>query len=536
VVGRRFAGPMNGQPDDRFVLAVDLGTGGPKIGLVSLAGRIASKEHVLIATTYPGRGAAIQDANLWWDVIVECARRQLHTGEVQPDQVVAICCTGQWSSTVPVDEFGCPVGECVMWMDTRGRCHIQSTIGGRFGGYSIGAAIEWARLTGRLPDSDGADPLGHMLHLERDREDISNRTRWYLEPVDYLTMRFSGVASASPASMLATYLIDTRHPGSLEYDQRLITRIGLPASKLPPLRPTGSVVGNLSSSSAAALGLDEGVKVIAGVPDLHSATIGSGSAGDYEGHLAISTTSWLSAPVPFRKTRPFSQIASVAGIRENGYLAIDTQAAAGACLAWLRDSLLVPNDGMHSHQDVSFVAMTELAAGVPAGSGKVLFSPWLMGQRTPKNDEYARAGFHNLTLRTKRANLVRAVLEGVAFSNRWLLESVERFVGRRLDNIRIIGGGARSDLWCQIHADVCNREFERTADPVHASLRGAGLLAGLALEAISPDEVRELVPVDRRFVPTATNLEIYDGLFSELASLGTSHKSALRRLNGRRST
>jgi xylulokinase len=139
-------------------------------------------------------------------------------------------------------------------------------------------------------------------------------------------------------------------------------------------------------------------------------------------------------------------------------------------------------------------------------------------------------------LRTKRANLVRAVLEGVAFSNRWLLESVERFVGRRLDNIRIIGGGARSDLWCQIHADVCNREFERTADPVHASLRGAGLLAGLALEAISPDEVRELVPVDRRFVPTATNLEIYDGLFSELASLGTSHKSALRRLNGRRST
>jgi xylulokinase len=525
---------MNDERDSQFVLAVDLGTGGPKIGLVSLSGRIASKEHVPIATTYPGRGAAVQDANMWWDVIVECARRQLRTGEIGPDKVVAICCTGQWSSTVPVDGSGSPVGECVMWMDTRGHRHIQSAIGGRLRGYSLGAAIEWARLTGRLPDSDGADPLGHMLHLERDREEVAGRARWYLEPVDYLTMKFSGVASASPASMLATFLIDTRHPGSLEYDQRLITRIGLPADKLPPLKPTGSIVGNVSSSSAAALGLNEGVKVIAGVPDLHSATIGSGSAGDYEGHLAISTTSWLSAPVPFRKTKPLSQVTSVAGIREDGYLAIDTQAAAGSCLGWLRDSLLVPKDGMDLHQDVSFDAMTELAAGVPAGSGKVLFSPWLMGQRTPKNDQYARAGFYNLTMRTKRANLVRAVLEGVAFSNRWLLESVERFVGRRLDNIRIIGGGARSDLWCQIHADVCNREFERTVDPVHASLRGAGLLAGLALEAVSPDEVRDLVPVDRRFVPTATNLETYDRLFSELASLGSSQKSTLRRLNGRR--
>jgi xylulokinase len=522
---------MNDQREDQFVLAVDLGTGGPKIGLVTLAGRIASKEHIPIATTYPGRGAAIQDASVWWDIVTESARRQLRTGEVRPDKVVAVCCTGQWSSTVPVDESGSPVGECVMWMDTRGRRHIQAATGGHLRGYSLGTAVEWVRLTGRLPDRDGADPLGHMLHLERDREEVSSRTRWYLEPVDYLTMRFSGVASASPASMLATYLIDTRRPGNLEYDKRLVARVGLPADKLPPLRPTGSIVGNLSKSSAVALGLDVGVKVIAGVPDLHSATIGSGSAGDYEGHLAISTTSWLSAPVPFRKTRPLSQIASVAGIRKDSYLAIDTQAAAGACLSWLRDSLLVPEDGMDLHQDVPFDAMTELAAGVAAGSGNVLFSPWLMGQRTPENDQYARAGFYNLTLRTKRANLVRAVLEGVAFSNKWLLESVEQFVGKTIDNIRIIGGGALSDLWCQIHADVFNRKFERTVDPVHASLRGAGLLAGLALGAVTPDELRDLVPVDRAFVPAAANRATYDRLFGELASLGASQKNTLRRLN-----
>src|SRR5580704_9616095 len=259
MVGRRLDRPMSDRRDDQFVLAVDLGTGGPKIGLVSLTGRIASKEHVSVATIYPGRGAAVQDANTWWDVIVESARRQLRDGRVRPDTVVAVCCTGQWSSTVPVDESGNPVGECVMWMDTRGRRHIQTAIGGHLRGYSVGAAAEWVRLTGRLPDRDGTDPLGHMLHLERDREEVSGRARWYLEPVDYLTMRFSGVASASPASMLATYLIDTRHPRSLEYDRRLIARIGLPEEKLPPLRPTGSIVGHLSESAASALGLKENV-------------------------------------------------------------------------------------------------------------------------------------------------------------------------------------------------------------------------------------------------------------------------------------
>ncbi|MFN8640415.1 MAG: FGGY-family carbohydrate kinase [Candidatus Binatia bacterium] len=123
----------------------------------------------------------------------------------------------------------------------------------------------------------------------------------------------------------------------------------------------------------------------------------------------------------------------------------------------------------------------------------MLFTPWLAGERSPVTDRRARGGFHNLSLATTRADLVRAVLEGVAYNNRWLHEAVERFAGRRLDPIRIIGGGALSDLWCQIHADVMDRTIERPAEPLRANLRGAALLAALALGA-DADEVRALVP------------------------------------------
>ncbi len=133
---------------------------------------------------------------------------------------------------------------------------------------------------------------------------------------------------------------------------------------------------------------------------------------------------------------------------------------------------------------------------MPAGSGDVLFTPWLAGERSPVDDRHARGGFHNLSLATTRAHLVRAVLEGVAYNSRWLHDAVERFVQRRLDPVRIIGGGATSDLWCQIHADVMGRTIERVAEPLHANLRGAAMFAGVALGEVDLEEIAGLVPVD----------------------------------------
>jgi xylulokinase len=136
-----------------------------------------------------------------------------------------------------------------------------------------------------------------------------------------------------------------------------------------------------------------------------------------------------------------------------------------------------------------------------------------------------------LSLQTTRAHMVRAVLEGVAYNNRWLYAAVERFIGRRLDPVRVIGGGAQSDLWCQIHADVLGRTLHRVAAPLHANLRGAGIWAGLALGAIEFEEVAEVVPIDARFEPDPRNASVYDRLYEEFPKLYRSQKSMFARLN-----
>jgi len=516
---------------EQFALAVDLGTGGPKVGLVSLTGAMAWSDHVAIPTRLLPGGGAVQDAEEWWRVIVDATHRALACGIVRPDQVVAVACTGQWASTVPVDATGRPVGECVLWMDTRGAKHARLAFGGSVSGYAPVPLWRWVQRTGGAPSTSGRDPIGHILYLEHDEPDVARAARWYLEPVDYLTMRFTGISSASHASMTASWLTDNRRPDRLDYDPVLVRAAGVPPHKLPPLVPTGSVVGEVKKEVADELGLPAGVQVVTGIPDLHSAAVGSGAVLDYQAHLVISTTSWISCPVPMKKTNPIHQIASVPGLSPGRYLVVNNHETAGLCLQWLRDNVISPDDALSSPTAVSFDALTALASSVPEGSGDVLFTPWLAGERSPVDDPGARGGFHNLSLQTTRAHLVRAVLEGVAYNSRWLYEAVERFVGRALDVVRIIGGGASSDLWCQIHADVLDRTVERVADPMHANLRGSALFAALALGQVELEELAQLVPVDARFDPQPSAQGIYDRLYAEFPGLYRTQKPMFARLN-----
>jgi xylulokinase len=250
--------------------------------------------------------------------------------------------------------------------------------------------------------------------------------------------------------------------------------------------------------------------------------------------MAVSTTSWISCPVPFKKTDVTSQIASVPGLRPGGYILADNQEAAGAAFQWLRDQVLDADDGLFDRAEhLDFPALTALAATSPPGAGRIVFTPWLAGERSPVDDRHARGGFHNLSLTTTRADLVRAVLEGVAYNARWLHEAVEKFAKQRLDPIRIFGGGASSDLWCQIHADVMHRNIERVSDPMMTNLRGAAILAGIALGAVRPDEVRDLVTVDSTFRPDPATRHEYDLLYAEFPKLHKAQKAMFARLNRR---
>ena len=505
-----------------LALAVDLGSSALKVGVVGLTGEVLRCAETQLDTERLPAGGAIQDPSRWWQAVRSLAASVL--ADISRERVVAVSCTGQWASTIPVDASGEPVGSCLMWLDTRGAEHARRVVGGPLLGYSPRALATWIRKTAGIPSPFGGDPVSHMLHIEHNEPRTAAAARWYLEPVDYLSMRFCGRATATLASMSAAWLTDNRHLARLQYDHGLLRRLGLPREKLPVLVATGSLVGRIRPEVAAELGLGPDVQVVTGIPDIHSAAVGTGAIENGQAHMTISTTSWISLPTPRKKTDAIHSIATIPGLDANGYLVANNHEAAGLCLRWLRDTL-------PGGRPLSFEDLTDLAATAPAGSGGILFTPWLAGERSPVDDRRARGGWHNLSAHTTGAELVRAVLEGVAYNARWLHEAVERFAHRRLDRLRIFGGGALSDLWCQIHADVLDRTIERVANPLHTNLRGAALFAAMALGTVRREEIHNLIPVEHVFKPRSEHRTEYERLYAEFPRLYKHQRAMFNRLN-----
>lgn len=518
---------VQGQTTTPLVLVIDLGSGGPKVGVATMRGALLWHDMRSVVTTHLDDGGAVQDPGEWWQAVVDMTRAAMASGCVESSAIAAVSVTGQYASTVPVDAAGKPVGDCMMWMDTRGAPYARARFGGRASGYGLRTLAAWVRRSGGAPSLSGADPIGHRLYMQNARPGVVAAARWMLEPIDALTMRFTGVAHATPASMATAWLIDTRTPsGHPVYDDELVERSGVQRAQLPPLIAGGSVVGTVLRDVAETLGLPPDVAVVSALPDLHTAALGAGATGIHQGHLAISTSSWVSSPVTAKKTDVFHQIATVPGLTDDHYLIINNHEVGGLALAWLRDGPLCSDDGV-----MSFDALTGLAAAAKPGSGGVIFTPWLNGERSPVDDHHARGGFHNLSLDTGRADMVRAVLEGVAFNSRWLNEAVEKFAGTTFDPLRIIGGGAVSELWCQIHADVLNRTIQVPADPMHANLRGAALHAAIVLGHIAFNDVPDVVPLARTHHPTVGNRGVYDRLYQEFPRLYRAQSGMFRRLN-----
>jgi xylulokinase len=511
------AGPS--LPAEPLVLGVDIGSGGPKIGYVRVTGEPEwwwyERGDILA-------GSESQDANTWWTTIVAAAQRGLAEG-IDPSRVIGVAISGQWASTVPVDEEGSPVADCLMWTDTRGAKYSNKRFGGPIAGYDAKMLATWLRRSGGVPSHSGSDPVSHMLYLLNECPDIIEKARWFLEPVDYLAMRFTGRASASAMSMTAAWLTDNRSPDKHEYDAKLVRLAGVDASYLPPLVPAASLIGSIRDDVADLIGLPRDVRVVTSLPDLHTSAVASGAIHDREAHLSLGTSSWITCPVTMKKTDILRQMASVPGMGIGPkYLIANNQDNAGRALEWYRATMT---------DNAEYDDLIAEAEQTPAGAGRVLFTPWLSGERSPIDDRFARGGFHNISLDTTRGHLTRAVLEGVALNLRWLLGATEHFASTRFDSIRVMGGGARIDLWCQILADILERRLERVAEPLLGGLRGCGLYFGLAAELINPDEVRDLIPLDGVFEPNPDNQAIYAELFTQFTKLYSNNKSLFKTLN-----
>ena len=519
--------------DDEVVLAIDLGTGGPKVAFVTLAGDVLDHEHHRVEMTMLADGGAVEDPDEWWTAVVTAGQELAGRAAVHPDRIVAVACTGQWGSTVPVTASGEAAGPCMLWLDQRGGELAAAQVGGALAveGYAPRAAVEWIRRAGGAPSPEGNDPLGHRLWIQHREPEVFRNTAYFMEPIDFLNLKLTGQVAATHATMTLSWLTDNRNLDRLAYDRTLLKLAGADETKLPPLRPVRSVVGELLPGPAAALGVQPGIPVVTGLPDLHTAGLGAGAVEDFHGHMAISTSAWVGCHTPAKKTSLTYQMATVPSALQGRYVLANNHETGGASLEWMRDHLIAPEDGLTSGTP-SLAEVDEVAATVPPGANGVVFAPWLKGERSPVLDTSMRASFLNVGISTTRADMVRALLEGVAYQLRWMLEMSEKVVGSPLRDLRLIGGGAQSDVWSQVVADVTGRQIHRVHQPLLANVRGAALFAGLVTNRLAVGQLSDRARVDEVFTPDPAAVAVHQAVHAEFLKLNKSQKGLYHRLNG----
>ena len=524
--------------NEKYILCVDHGTSGVKSAIISVYGKVIAyefQETPLILGKDEEEGAAEQDANLWWDAFLKTAAKLIAKNVVPKEQIEAVCVSGQWGCTVAVDEQGLPLHNAISWLDTRGAPYIHDLVRGKFiniEGYGLLNLLRWIPKTGGGPTLAGKDPIAHMLFIKNELPEVYAKTHKLLDSKDYMNLRLTGKFAASYDSIHLTWLTNSRDLQNIHYEDGLIKQMGIDKAKLPDLIKSTDVLGYLTEDVAKAIGLSDNVKVMGGCGDLQMAAIGSGAVRDYEGHIYIGTSAFVICHVPFKKTDLFHSIASLPSGNPDKYFVATEQDTAGGCLNFLRDKILFSDLDDETKATIGYDMLDDIAVKVPAGSNKLIFTPWLYGERTPIEDHTVRGGFHNLSLNNDLNDMVRAVFEGVAFNSRWVLQYVEKFIGRKMETLNIIGGGANSNIWCQIYADILNRNIRKVKDPIQGNARGCAFVASVGLGYMTFEDIPEHMEYDKTFTPQAENRELYDSLFKEFVMIYKKNRKIYKRLNG----
>lgn len=521
------------------ILAIDLGTSGMKAALVAADGTVTGwAERPVPLQVLPGGGAE-QDPRVWWEVLAEVVADlgRAHPGHLQA--VTTVCASTQGEGTIAVDAAGEPLTQCISWLDMRGAANLRRQFGGfpSYDGLSARRIARWLRLTGGMPSVAGKDPASHMLLVRDELPEIYERTATFLNVLDWINLKLTGRTVATVDSILTSWVTDNRQPGNIRYSPALVADCGIDRAKLPPIVACTEVIGTLAPKAAAHLGLPESVQVVAGAIDNTAAAVGAGTVRDNEPHLYVGTSSWIAAHVPRKKTDVFAAIASVPCAVPDRYLMTALQATAGANLTWLRDKVVEYDDPLLSAGHITrdegsiFDAFDKIIPSVPPGAGGVLYTPWLYGERAPVDDPSLRAGFFNISLDTNRSDLLRAVFEGVAFNTRWLAKAVDKFLGAPVTSMVITGGGAQSDAWCQIFADVLGVEIRRDARPVAVNARGAGWIGAVGAGLLTFADIPGLMRNDHVFAPDRANRATYDEIYDVYQDLHKRVAPIYKRLN-----
>lgn len=494
-----------------LVLSIDLGTSGPKVALLNRGGTMLATAVRSVATHRIEPDGAEQDPHEVWRSVEDAIAHVLHAVPKAGDAVIAISIASQYSSVVPVDANADPVGNMILWMDARGGPH-SIAIHGQY----EDVIPKWAEVHGIFPLPNGADSLSHVLWIKNERPEVYERAHCFLEPMDFVAARLTRRFTSNACSAFMMLLTDNRDLSCLEYDAELVRMAGIDRAKLADLVPISSFIGTVDAEVARRLGLSPRAQVLAPMNDSQAIAIGTGThIGDHAG-ITMGTTSAILTHVPFKRSDFETAIISMPSPIAGRYVVMAENGLGAKALDYFLRDVVFADDGLaRHHSDDPFAGVESAVASVAAGSGGVLFLPWLVGSQAPASNQHMRGGFLNMTLGTSRAQLVRSILEGVAFNLRWLMPAVAKFSEHDFDHVRLAGGAALSSEWCQILADVLDRPAVQLEDPRHVINRATAFLAYEKLGVVSTGDHALFCPGRRTFEPRPAAVSTYHRLFAQ---------------------
>lgn len=534
-----------------YVLAYDLGTTGNKSCLYRISDKIELVDAYLVE--YPlyttKDGGAEQKADDWWNAVCSSTKELMKRTGIQPAQIKAIAFSSQMQGSIVVDKQGKALRNPMTYMDQRSTAQIAKYLYHGFPRIDNWNAIIGLRslyITGGLAATP-KDPIWKYLWVKDNEPAVFAKVHKWLDVKDYLTLQCTGKYSMTYDSAHLTWVYNTRK-GKLGWSKSLCKTFDVNMNHLPPVIQSTDTIGGLTQDAADQMGLIPGIPVLGGGGDTFLTAVGSGALDLYDTHIYVGTSGWVAANIDRRTVDITNFVASILGAIPGEYVYTAEQETSGICLQWVRDHLALDEIGMYlDAHDPSpgrvprvdknkeyaslYDFLNEIVEQTPPGAGGLIFTPWLHGNRSPREDAYARGMFFNISLSTGKRQMIRAVLEGVAFHKRWMLEAIEKKIPYQ-KSIRFVGGGAKSAVWCQIMADITGRDIEVTKNPQNAGTNGAAIVCAVGLGLIkSFKDAKQLVPVDKVYRPRSEFKEMYDKSFAVFKELYEKNKKLFRLMN-----
>ncbi len=477
-----------------MILAHDLGTTGNKASLHTDDGRLVSAVTVNYPAHFAHGGVAEQDPEDWWNAVVSATRDLLDRSGIDPKTVTGLAISGQMMGAVFLDGEYRPVRPAIIWADTRSVAQTSALE------KTIGQGRAYSLLGHRLNPTYS---LEKIMWVRDNEPEVFARVRHFCVAKDFVIQRLTGRLATDRSDASATNAYDQ---GLGEWSPDMLAAAGLPRSLFPEILESTAIVGTLTAEAASATGLTRQTRVVMGGGDGPIAAVGAGIVAPDDGaYVCLGTSSWISfasdTPVydPLMRTMTFDNVVP------GSYVPTATMQAGGAALAWVSELLNPEPTG------AALSALVADASTADASSSGLYFLPYLLGERSPYWNPDASGAFLGIGRHHGRAAMTRAVLEGVAFN---LLTCIQAFreSGATVDRIDAIGGGAASDVWLQILADVWGVPVRRRSIVEEANSLGAAVTAAVGLGLVDGfGAARDLSEVTAEFTPESSRHSDYLG-------------------------